>query len=327
METGKETGEQMLRVPTPTRYIGRLLTTPTRLLKLTLPLPVDALHDEHGNKGEFRAIAQNEDIQPLALLVHPQQPLSYLERLIQAELPPVRDRDGHEKVPSVYFLAEGSERDEKGQKRRRHNGGKHSNEDNIDDSYSGLGHEGADTPAEHKDWVRWSGSTDIGDFIRDAARGREFAINIIHDSGPDGASVAATEVRVSVPSFGDRTHFMRIRLRRISRRVEQQARVKHHCDLLAHRGAHRLARAGFGALSAWWATVYFVTFHTDAGWDLVEPVTVRTEREIPSALAGRRVHFFIVYTIANLFVVYVQSTSIWPHVFTAYQARGEFWGC
>ena len=36
---------------------------------------------------------------------------------------------------------------------------------------------------------------------------------------------------------------------------------------------HRLAKAGLGAMAGWWATVYFVTFHTEAGWDLVEPVT------------------------------------------------------
>ncbi|KAI5925973.1 hypothetical protein F4810DRAFT_656949 [Camillea tinctor] len=235
---------------------GKLLTTPTRLLKLILPLPVDATHDEEGNKGEFRSLAQNEDIQPLALLIHPQQPLSYLERLIQAELPPIRDQDGRDKMPNVYFLAEGTERDEKGQK--------------VDDgerniaSYSGAGHEGADTPAEHKDWVRWSSSTEIGDFIRDAARGREFAIKI------DGHDA---EMRVGVPSFNDRTYYMRVRLRRISRKVDEQFKIKHECDALAKRAAHRIAKAGFGALTGWWATVYFVTFHTDAGWDLVEPVT------------------------------------------------------
>ncbi|KAI1637274.1 siderophore biosynthesis protein [Biscogniauxia mediterranea] len=235
---------------------GKLLTTPTRLLKLILPLPVDATHDEEGNKGEFRSLAHNEDIQPLALLIHPQQPLSYLERLIQAELPPIRDRDGREKMPNVYFLAEGSERDEKGERIDK-------SQRNIA-SYSGAGHEGADTPAEHKDWVRWSSSTDIGDFIRDAARGREFAIKI------DGHDA---EMRVGVPSFNDRTHYMRIRLRRISRKVDELFKIKRECDMLAQRGAHRIAKAGFGALTGWWATVYFVTFHTDAGWDLVEPIT------------------------------------------------------
>lgn len=235
---------------------GRLLTTPTRLLKLTLPLPVDALHDEEGNKGEFRSLAQNEDIQPLALLVHPQQPLSYLERLIQAEIPPIHDKEGREKMPNVYFLAEGSERDETGQKQ--------SKKDTNIASYSGLGREGAKTPGKHKDWVRWSSSTEVGDFIRDAARGREFAIEI------DGLG---TEMRVDVPSFNDRTHYMRLRLRRMSRQIDQLSKIKQECDMLAHRGAHRLAKAGFGALSIWWGTVYFVTFHTDAGWDLVEPVT------------------------------------------------------
>ncbi|KAI1174572.1 hypothetical protein F4777DRAFT_553654 [Nemania sp. FL0916] len=235
---------------------GKLLTTPTRLLKLILPLPVDATHDEEGNRGEFRALAQNDDIQPLALLVHPQQPLSYLERLIQAELPTVRDDDGRDKLPSVHFFAEGSERDEEGQRRDK-------SDSNIA-SYSGLGHEGADTPAEHQDWVRWSSSTEIGDFIRDAARGREFAIQV---SGLD------TEMRVDVPSFNDRTHYMRQRLRRLSKKVEELSHIKQECDMLAHRGAHRLAQAGFAALSGWWAIVYYVTFHTDAGWDLVEPVT------------------------------------------------------
>ncbi|KAI1136787.1 hypothetical protein F5Y05DRAFT_390846 [Hypoxylon sp. FL0543] len=237
---------------------GKLLTTPTRLLKLIIPLPVDATHDEKGNKGEFRSLAQNEEIQPLALLVHPQQPLSYLERLIQAELPPVRDDDNHEKMPSIYFLAEGSERDETGQKTSLEKKGS-----NIA-SYSGKGREGADTPPEHKDWVRWSSSTEIGDFIRDAARGREFAIEIAGHN---------TELRVAVPSFNDRTHYMRLRLRRMSRKIDELSKIKHECDMLAHQSAHRIAVAGFFALTGWWGAVYFLTFHTDLGWDLMEPIT------------------------------------------------------
>ncbi|KAH7040566.1 uncharacterized protein B0I36DRAFT_12426 [Microdochium trichocladiopsis] len=240
---------------------GKLLTTPTRLLKLILPLPVDAVHDEHGNTGEFRALGQNQDIQPLALLIHPQQPLSYLERLIQAELPPTTDKDGREKMPNVYFLAEAAERDEDGEQRENHSD---QDKDSHVVSYSGLGREGeAPPPDSHEDWVRWSSSTEIGDFIRDAARGREFAIVV------DGQS----EMRVSVPSFNDRTHFMRVRLRRLSRKIEEQSKIKQECDRLAHRGAHRLAQAGFGAISVWWGTVYYLTFHTDLGWDYMEPVT------------------------------------------------------
>jgi len=238
---------------------GKLLTTPTRLLKLILPLPIDALHDEHGNTGEFRARGQNQDIQPLALLIHPQQPLSYLERLIQAELPPMTDKDGREKMPNVYFLAEAAERDEDGKEKKRNKS--KIDEDKgagIDDDkshvveYSGQGREGsAPRSSSHADWVRWSSSTEIGDFIRDAARGREFSIKV------DGQE---DEMRVSVPSFNDRTHFMRVRLRRISKKIEEQSKIKQECDRLAHKGAHRLAQAGFGAMAAWWGTVYYLTF-------------------------------------------------------------------
>lgn len=50
---------------------GKLLTTPSRMLKLILPLTTRDANDDR------------KDVEPLALLVHPQQPLSYLERLIQ----------------------------------------------------------------------------------------------------------------------------------------------------------------------------------------------------------------------------------------------------
>ncbi|KAH8882347.1 hypothetical protein GQ53DRAFT_610462, partial [Thozetella sp. PMI_491] len=248
---------------------GKLLTTPSRLLKLIVPLPIHPDKNKQ-NKGQehARAISNDDEIQPLALLVHPQQPLSYLERLIQAELPPVVE-DGKEKIPNIYFRAEdtgdsgdamphrssGSKdgKGDRGASRRTHVA-----------SYSGLGHEGPERDHADKKWVRWSSSTEIGDFIRDAARGREFAIEI------EGYGV---ETPVSVPSFKDRTHYMRVRLRKMSRQIDQLAKIKQECDLLAHRGAHRLAKGGFGLLAGWWGVVYYTTFWTEQGWDLVEPIT------------------------------------------------------
>ncbi|KAK8086162.1 hypothetical protein PG994_001136 [Apiospora phragmitis] len=280
----------------------KLLTTPTRLLKLIIPLPADATHDEKGNKGEFRSIGQNEDIQPLALLIHPQQPLSYLERLIQAELPPVYDEDGKEKMPSVYFRAEASEKDESGNVIN-----KNKKSPNIA-SASGLGREGADTPQEHKDWVRWSSSTEIGDFIRDAARGREFAIGI---TGHD------TELRVGVPSFNDRTHYMRVRLRRMSQRIGDLAKIKDDCDMLAHRAAHRLAKAGFGALSAWWGAVYFLTFHTDLGWDMMEPVTYLAG--LTTIMGG---YLYFLFISKDLSYRAALNMTITRRQNTLYEARG-----
>lgn len=273
-DADKPPAEQSPLPDIPTK--GKLLTTPTRLLKLILPLPISVEKDQGNNSRDFaRALSSNDRIQPLALLVHPQQPLSYVERLVQAELPPVLE-DGKEKIPNIYFRAEDSAadnspttKDEARAKDVDKENKKHSEPDSNPHvaSYSGLGHEAneKDSASEsEKRWVRWSSSTEMGDFIRDAARGREFAIEV------EGYNL---EMRVSVPSFNDRTYYMRMRLRRMSRQIDHLASIKKECDELAHRSAHRLAQGGFAALASWWGVVYYVTFQTEWGWDLVEPVT------------------------------------------------------
>ncbi|KAA8574855.1 hypothetical protein EYC84_004099 [Monilinia fructicola] len=272
---------------------GKLLTTPSRLLKLILPLTT---LDKNSDR---------KDIEPLALLVHPQQPLSYLERLIQSELPMITAKDGHtEKVPEVHFRAEDSAQDEikadtrqddmdedaeegtdeqmvdgKVMKLGKINGSKDKKVSSQEkeqlqnqlrggpgeggvESYSGRGREQS-SEGEVK-FVRWSSSTEIGDFIRDAARGKEFAVEI------EGSS---REIRVGVPSFNDRTHYLRVRLRKTSRKLADYAKVKKECDELAHRGARHIAMGGFGVLVSWWAAIYYFTFQTSYGWDTMEPVT------------------------------------------------------
>ncbi|GFP60141.1 calcium uniporter protein 5, mitochondrial [Trichoderma asperellum] len=233
---------------------GRVLTTPTRLLKLILPIPFHPEQDTINESEDENYKRKGERVEPLALLVHPQQPLSYLERLIQAEIPPLLVR-GREKLPDIIFRAEADHQEFPGRSGER-------GKSNVA-SYSGLGREGP-TKDKEANWVRWSGSTEVGDFIRDAARGREFAINIegFHQ-----------ELRVAVPSFKDRTYYMRLQLRRMSKDIDQMSKIKSECDLLAHKGAHRLAQGGFAALAGWWGVVYYVTFHTEFGWDLVEPIT------------------------------------------------------
>ncbi|KAF5021804.1 hypothetical protein F66182_6179 [Fusarium sp. NRRL 66182] len=236
---------------------GRLLTTPTRLLKLILPMPFHP-EQEHVNRPVNNVDDTGETVEPLALLVHPHQPLSYLERLIQAEIPPLQYK-GREKLPDIVFRAEADQEEKHGKKDDSKN---NRNGNGNVAKYSGLGHEGPTN--KEANWVRWSGSTEIGDFIRDAARGREFAIDI------EGFE---KELRVAVPSFRDRTYYMRMGLRRMSRDIDSMSKVKNECDKLAHQGAHRLAQGGFAALAGWWGVVYYVTFHTQWGWDLVEPVT------------------------------------------------------
>ncbi|KAF7863987.1 hypothetical protein EAF04_006952 [Stromatinia cepivora] len=272
---------------------GKLLTTPSRLLKLILPLTT---LDKNSDR---------KDIEPLALLVHPQQPLSYLERLIQSELPMITAKDGHTgKVPAVHFRAQDSTQDEikadyrkddidedveegtdeqmvdgKIMKLRKISSSKDKSISRKEkeqirsdlrggpgeggvESYSGSGREQS-SEGEVK-FVRWSSSTEIGDFIRDAARGKEFAVEI------EGSS---REIRVGVPSFNDRTHYLRVRLRKTSRKLADYAKVKKECDDLAHRGARHLAMGGLGVLVSWWMGTFFLTFLTPIGWDTMEPVT------------------------------------------------------
>jgi calcium uniporter protein, mitochondrial len=241
-----------------------------------------------------------KDIEPLALPVHPQQPLSYLERLIQSEIPMIKSESGQDKVPQVYFKAEDSVQDEiesdsvdeeiinedveEGMDEHMVDGklvktGKISKEQakSLDvgnklrggpgeggvETYSGLGHEAPHDPGEVK-FVRWSSSTEIGDFIRDAARGKEFAVEI------EGAE---NEIRVGVPSFNDRTHYLRVRLRKKAKDLEALTKIKKECDNLAHRSAQRIAWGGFGILATWWAAIYYFTFQTPYGWDTMEPIT------------------------------------------------------
>lgn len=272
------------------------------MLKLILPLTTKDINTDR------------KDVQPLALLVHPQQPLSYLERLIQAELPTIKDSHGRERIPSVYFRAEDSMQDElepskpektpvSGDSRSVHEAEGEEDFEKVDEiringktertgklaamnrktpeeaaalrgghgkggveSYSGLGHEAPTTKHSERKFVRWSGSTEIGDFIRDAARGQEFAVEI------EGAP---NDIRVGVPSFNDRTYYLRMRLRKTAKKISEMAEVKKECDKLAHKGAQRVAMAGFGVLCGWWYLVYRLTFETDLGWDVMEPVTVR----------------------------------------------------
>lgn len=285
--------------------LGKLLTTPSRLLKLILPLTT---LDKNSDR---------KDIEPLALLVHPQQPLSYLGRLIQSELPMMKNKDGQDKIPEVWFRAEDSAQEEESKdgKQDSHKvddiqagveegSDEHMvdgklvktgkiNKDDLEDSlqgediakslrggpgeggietYSGLGHEQSSAAEKKRKFVRWSTSTEIGDFIRDAARGKEFAVEI--EGSREG------EILVGVPSFADRTHYLRVRLRKLARRLDGMAKIKKECDDLAHRSAQRLAMGGFGILVAWWASIYHFTFQTDYGWDTMEPITVSSSPSV-----------------------------------------------
>jgi len=123
--------------------------------------------------------------------------------------------------------------------------------------------------------MRWSDSTDIGDFVRDASRQAEFTVSII-DSVDDGKArkddAHETNITVSVPTFADRTRYLRRRLDFVESRLREMEGLKEKCDAEAHAGARRMAVGGFGMLVVYWAAVARLTFW-DFGWDVMEPVT------------------------------------------------------
>ncbi|KAK4988890.1 hypothetical protein LTR50_003624 [Elasticomyces elasticus] len=286
MRDGSDTAPVARRTSVEVMTKGKLLTTPSRMLKLILPLTTT-------NPSK-----DSESVEPLALLVHPQQPLSYLERLIQSELPVLKDDNGHERIPAVHFRAQDSmqdnmqsqartEEDRRDEEDEEHSGEqydieqpeetridgkvektgkisggkKESTEEDLTDTMKAQIKE---NKAERPNFVKWSSSTEIGDFIRDAARGREFAVDIEGAPNP---------IYVGVPSFNDRTYYLRMRLRKTAQRIASLADVKQECDRLAHKSAQRVAQGGFAVLMAWWASVYWLTFKTSLGWDVMEPVT------------------------------------------------------
>ena len=236
---------------------GKLLTTPSRMLKLILPLTT-----RDANKDR-------KDVEPLALLVHPQQPLSYLERLIQSEIPVIQDGE-KERIPSVTFKAQDAteedvdsgksaveeiEGEESGEEQNLENeeetivDGKKEKTGKIRSSKDAElpthAHKQSEPPAQdpsHPHFVRWSPSTEIGDFIRDASRSKEFAVEI----------EGAPPIYVGVPSFKDRTYYLRTRLRKTGRRISELADIKKECDQLAHKGAQRgkemMGRAHYSVL-------------------------------------------------------------------------------
>jgi hypothetical protein len=124
-------------------------------------------------------------------------------------------------------------------------------------------------------------------------------------------------MRVAVPSFNDRTYYMRVQLRKMSTQIDQMAHIKHECDLLAHRGAHRLAKGGFGLLAGWWGVVYYVTFHTEAGWDLVEPVTYLAG--LTTIMGG---YLWFLYISRDLSYKAAMNVTVTRRQNALYEARG-----
>ncbi|KAF8639158.1 hypothetical protein AX17_001646 [Amanita inopinata Kibby_2008] len=77
---------------------------------------------------------------------------------------------------------------------------------------------------------------------------------------------------IEVPTFADRTRFLRKRLAIVDGQLQKMESLKRKCDREAHHGARRVAIGIFGMLITYWAAVARLTFW-DYGWDVMEPIT------------------------------------------------------
>ncbi|KAF8208092.1 hypothetical protein K438DRAFT_1574541 [Mycena galopus ATCC 62051] len=174
---------------------------------------------------------------------------------------------------------------------------------------------------------QWSDSTDVGDFVQDAARHAKFSICIGYDASPntktsDAAEVSEVTLEVEVPTVADRTRFLRRRLDYIGGQLKGMEALKHECDREAHRGAQRMATAGFGVLIVYWGTVARLTFW-DFGWDVMEPITYLSG--LSTVMAG---YLWFLYQGREVSYSSILDRSISSRRDALYKARGfdiEHW--
>ncbi|KAL7007976.1 hypothetical protein EMMF5_002625 [Cystobasidiomycetes sp. EMM_F5] len=116
---------------------------------------------------------------------------------------------------------------------------------------------------------QWAQATELGDFVQEAAQDSKFVI-ALHEEGQKPSITA-----IRVPTFEQRTQFLRARLGEVTTEIRSLLDIKSECDDLALKGAKRAAFGGFAGLVGYWGVVYWLTFHV-YGWDLMEPVTYLT---------------------------------------------------
>ncbi|CAK5278626.1 unnamed protein product [Mycena citricolor] len=159
---------------------------------------------------------------------------------------------------------------------------------------------------------QWSDSTDIGDFIRDAAQAAHFTIHFTSDGKHD----SGIALEVEVPTAADRTRFMRRRLQALNTRMKSMEKLKLECDREAHRSAKRMATGGFGVLAMYWALVARLTFW-DYGWDVMEPITYLSG--LSTVMGG---YLWFLYQGREVSYSSVLDRSISSRRHALYKARG-----
>ncbi|KAK6910368.1 hypothetical protein I203_104400 [Kwoniella mangroviensis CBS 8507] len=244
---------------------GKLSPTSSHLFKLLIPLPTASASPRQ-----------------TAFLLHPSQPLSHLSRLIIGSLP---GKYVNSEITYLSVTGEAKDLDShlrnaaSEEQRERQEGGPYLDQRQSD------GHKFQE--------VSWSQSTDLSDFIKQSCLNEKFKIVISpassHSSNDnksnnpverkskeEGQRQGDLVLEVIIPSFSSRTHYIRRRLLSLTKELDRMTKQKKDIDYKAHRGAQRLAVAALGGGVVYWAAVIRWTFFTDAGWDMMEPVTWAT---------------------------------------------------
>ncbi|RPB17446.1 hypothetical protein P167DRAFT_129918 [Morchella conica CCBAS932] len=162
----------------------------------------------------------------VVLLVNPKNTLSALSRLIQAELPPLASDPS--KAPRVTFKAP---------------------------EYSRIG------SVRHRS-TRWGSSIEVGNFVKDAVREKEFIIEIED----------AEDIVISVPSFLERSQTTRDQLRKTTKEIEIMGRLREQCDK-ALRNRVNMAIVG---MVGWLVGVYSLMLNSGFLWSVAPNVIFAT---------------------------------------------------
>lgn len=169
-------------------YTGRLSSTSSHLFKLIVPLP-PSLHAALGIQGSDSASSPPSKVVDTAFLLHPSQPLSHVSRLILGSLP-ASERDA-----DVEFRAV-SGRDHAAYPSPTK--GTEEADETTDDEGGPLLYE-RNPEGEDLQEVRWSTSTDLGDFIKQATLAQHFRI-VLKPSWEAGMGQSTPLLKDRVPT-------------------------------------------------------------------------------------------------------------------------------
>ena len=215
-----------------TLSLGSLESTPSHLFKLTLPMSLST---------------NSPSPSTVALSIKPEQTLLDLQKLIRLEL--LHTSIGSQHISFTTLGAEPLDRTTDIVSKPDSTGFAIKDEESAilrRPPYSDQSKHGSKPTCTP---TRWSLSTEIGTFIGDASKSQYFTIGISHTPGKP----PSTSIRISLPSFNDRTLHLRSQLRILAPNLSSLSALKSECDVAVQRTAQKrsiltLAMSGFACL-------------------------------------------------------------------------------